>query len=98
MKTKIKKIIHPRRSQPIKVHFWSITVTGLAILFIGSLVGLSKQWLFTSKNQETTAVPGSVKTPTNEREAVMQVATAQTRHFKGDLDAPVTILEFSDFQ
>lgn len=35
---------------------------------------------------------------TNEREAVMQVATAQTRHFKGDLDAPVTILEFSDFQ
>lgn len=99
MKTKMKKrIIHPLRSKSKKVHLWSITVTGLAILFIGTLASFSKQWLFTSKAQETTALPGFVKTPTNEREAMMQIATAQTRHFKGDLDAPVTILEFSDFQ
>jgi len=33
-----------------------------------------------------------------ERTALMQDLIAQTRHFKGDPDAPVTILEYSDFQ
>lgn len=33
-----------------------------------------------------------------EREAVMSALSESTRHFKGDPDAPVTIIEFSDFQ
>ncbi len=32
------------------------------------------------------------------RQVLMDALIAQTRHFKGDADAPVTILEFSDFQ
>ena len=48
---------------------------------------------------------GASNTSTNdqaEREAArqqaMDVLTSQTRHFKGDPEAPVTIIEFSDFQ
>lgn len=79
---------------------WSVTAIVLAILFIGCSAVLSKRSLLTLKGQGqgSTSVREAVKTPASEREALMQIATAQTRHFKGDPDAPVTILEFSDFQ
>lgn len=35
--------------------------------------------------------------PRNQEE-LMAYLVAQTRHFKGSADAPVTIIEFSDFQ
>jgi hypothetical protein len=30
--------------------------------------------------------------------ALMDAVVTQTRHFKGDANAPITIIEFSDFQ
>jgi len=36
--------------------------------------------------------------PEARRKALMDALIAQTKHFKGDPNAPVTILEFSDFQ
>jgi hypothetical protein len=49
---------------------------------------------------QTTAVTSITTTPPdlNSPEALMELLISQTRHFKGDADAPVTIIEFSDFK
>jgi protein-disulfide isomerase len=44
------------------------------------------------------SVPEEALPSDAEREAVMTALSESTRHFKGDPDAPVTIIEFSDFQ
>lgn len=43
------------------------------------------------------AAAGSQDQPANPDE-LMAFVVSQTRHFKGDPNAPVTIIEFSDFQ
>lgn len=77
---------------------WAIPALALLIVFAGIFIGFSKLPLVITKGQVSSLAREAVKTPANEREALTQIATAQTRHFKGDPDAPVTILEFSDFQ
>jgi len=53
----------------------------------------------TSKTTPTSAVTAASKTnePTPSP-TLQEYMLSQTRHFKGDPDAPVTIIEFSDFQ
>ena len=38
------------------------------------------------------------KTPVSTGSPLADMVVAQTRHFKGNANAPVTLLEFSDFQ
>jgi uncharacterized lipoprotein YddW (UPF0748 family) len=57
--------------------------------------------------QTTTADPTDTSPPTatnietqeqvQQRQALMDALIPQVRHFKGSPDAPVTIIEFSDF-
>jgi len=47
-----------------------------------------------ASSSDPTAVPGE---QTSNPE-LMAFVVGQTRHFKGDLNAPVTLIEFSDFQ
>lgn len=84
------------RAKNVKVI--SIAVTVLALLAIGISAGFSKQTQVAVKDQEPTAAPSATYDPVAEQEARMKIMTAQARHFKGDANAPVTILEFSDFQ
>lgn len=87
-----------RNTHSKKVNRWTIPALALLIVSAGIFIGFSKRPQLAAKGVETTPAREAVKTPANEREALAQIATAQTRHFKGDPDAPVTILEFSDFQ
>lgn len=48
--------------------------------------------------QEQDTAPGEPPTAATNRRALMDAVVADTRHFKGSPDAPVTIIEFSDFQ
>lgn len=54
----------------------------------------------TSPIPQTTPVSAIPTTPPDlsSPEALMELLISQTRHFKGAADAPVTIIEFSDFK
>ncbi len=53
----------------------------------------------TASTATASATPTLSNSPTPEaREALTDVITAETRHFMGDSEAPVTIIEFGDFQ
>jgi hypothetical protein len=49
--------------------------------------------LNTAANATTPAAPTTTK-----RATILDAVIAQTRHFKGDPNAPVTLIEFGDFQ
>lgn len=44
------------------------------------------------------AAPEPAEPSDTDREQIMQLLETQTRHFRGDPDAPITLIEFSDFQ
>lgn len=93
----------------IVVHSWAIPIVGVLMLTIGLLGGyfgrpflLSQSSPRASSSQPdavsaTDASDSSQNQPTNPDE-LMAFVVSQTRHFNGDPNAPVTIIEFSDFQ
>ena len=81
-----------------KIDRWTVPALALLIISVGIFIGFSKRPQLKTEGIGSSPARAAVKTPANEQEALTLIATAQTRHFKGDPDAPVTILEFSDFQ
>jgi protein-disulfide isomerase len=85
-------------------------VVGLVMLVIGVLAGYFGRPLVTPQTLELTSVASidagepSGASDVNPSQgdpslaSVMDAVVAQTRHFKGDPNAPITIVEFSDFQ
>ena len=80
-------------------------LVGLTMLVVGALLGYFGRPLVTPRPLEALAVAAA--TPQDEVAAsaadpsaatFMDAVVAQTRHFKGNADAPVTMVEFSDFQ
>lgn len=90
-----------REALVIRVQSWATPVVGLLMLVVGFLGGYLSRPLLAS--QITPATPtaastqGSAATSSSAVE-LMQNVVAQTRHFKGEEGAPVTVIEFSDFQ
>ena len=77
---------------------------GLVMLAIGIAAGYFGRPLVTPEPLEAMPVasvdpaePSAAADAANAA-ALMDAVMAETRHFKGDPDAPVTIVEFSDFQ
>lgn len=86
----------------ITIQSWVTPIVGLAMLLIGLLGGYYARPLIdlgsSSSSVTASSVAPGVENPSANQESLMSTVLSQTRHFKGDSQAPVTIIEFSDFQ
>lgn len=95
---------HSRAALTIVIHSWATPVVGMLMLVIGLLGGYFGRPLLlpqpsagVTSSHQTEAAASSQNQPTNPDE-LMAFVVGQTRHFKGDPNAPVTLVEFGDFQ
>ena len=94
----------PVENSPI----WMMLFIGLAMFLIGLAAGyfgrplLAKDENIQQVADADTSVPqAGVPSPaeaSGDAEEMMSFLIEETRHFQGNPDAPVTIIEFSDFQ
>ena len=88
----------------ITIQSWATPIVGVVMLVLGLLVGYYGRPLILGQVQSEASVNSSppVVIPTADNSAaqqkLMKTVLAKTRHFKGDPNAPVTIIEFADFQ
>ena len=98
----------------INIASWATPIVGLVMLLFGLTGGYFLRPMVTASPTETPAPtadtaaapqqqqqqqPQQANQPTDaEREALMAALLPQVRHFKGDPNAPITLIEFSDFQ
>jgi hypothetical protein len=96
----------------IHLHSWATPVVGLAMLVIGLLGGFFLRPFIRPAESEPAPAQAAVQpapdnqapnaasgtpVPTIDRAGLMQAVVDRTRHFLGDPEAPVTIIELSDF-
>jgi len=92
----------PRRPAVIiNVYSWATPILGVLMLVVGLLAGYFGRPMIASKAEPT--VPAAAVQSTNpteeaQRQEMMTFLVGQVKHFKGDANAPVTIIEFSDYQ
>jgi hypothetical protein len=91
-------------------NLWVTLLVGLTMLLIGVLIGFFGRSLVPPQPESETSVAvadtgsrsaasaASQSASTPSAAALMDAVVTQTRHFKGDADAPITIIEFGDFQ
>ena len=85
----------------ISIQSWTTPIVGVVMLVLGLLVGYYGRPLILNQAQSINSaspvvLPAADNSATQEK--VMETVVAKTRHFKGDPDAPITIIEFADFQ
>jgi len=93
--------IQPKRSPAIMINIqsWATPLVGVVMLIIGLLGGYYGRPLV-NNTKEPVTVPESIAPPQAGagNEELMAYLVSQTRHFKGNPDASVTLIEFGDFQ
>ncbi|MBI4787461.1 MAG: hypothetical protein HY782_10490 [Chloroflexi bacterium] len=77
-----------RRKQSRSIAPW---IAGFVMLLVGVVIGF-----FGRPIVLPAPVGGTVNA--GDQPAIIQLLLSQTRHFKGNPNAPVTLIEFSDFQ
>ena len=96
----------------INVYSWMTPVFGILMLAAGLLLGYFGRPLLTGQKEGTanipqatsaadvssSATPDQVAGDQTSPEEMMAFLTSQVRHFKGAETAPITIIEFSDYQ
>jgi len=101
--------MHSRAAFTIVIHSWATPIVGVFMLAVGLLGGYILRPLVSPQSPASSASPKSTETSSpgvsandqnqlSNPEELMAAVVAQTRHFKGDPEAPVTIIEFGDFQ
>lgn len=92
----------PRRpAVVINVYSWATPILGVLMLVVGLLAGYFGRPMIASKAEPTVpaaAVQSANPTEVAQRQEMMTFLVGQVKHFKGDPNAPVTIIEFSDYQ
>jgi len=97
----------------IELYSWTLPIIALVALVVGLVGGyFGRPWLESRLSAQrlggkapTTAAatdPSTTATPDPQvqanRQALMDALIAQTKHFRGESDAPIIMIEFSDFQ
>jgi len=94
----------PSESRPaltINIQSWTTPIVGIVMLILGLLGGYFGRPLIGGNEQAVvpqTSASGQSQGVGARNEEMMAYLVSQTRHFKGDPDAPVTLIEFGDFQ
>jgi hypothetical protein len=93
--------IQEKVESPLK-RIWPMILVGVAMLAIGLVLGYVGRGAYgpeaISAKATSAAVAAAIQTRASTNKEVMTMLIGATRHFKGDANAPVTIIEFSDFQ
>ena len=103
-----------KSSEPTKAAFtivvqsWATPILSILMLAFGLFGGYFGRPLIESDQNPITSdenpSSGAVTVPTPDadlaaqQQELMEMVVSETRHFRGDPNAPVTIIEFSDFQ
>lgn len=86
----------------ITIQSWATPIIGTAMLVLGLLVGFYARPFLLAGSQSDVSSASPIVIPTADNSAaqqkLMETVISQTRHFKGDPDAQITIIEFADFQ
>lgn len=87
----------------INIHSWTTPIFGIVMLVIGALAGFyARPAVLGQLPESASGASPVVAIPTEDRSEAQQQLMAslipQVRHFLGDANAPVTIIEFGDFQ
>lgn len=81
---------------------WSIPIIGLAMFLIGMFAGYSLRQDDSPPTAISAVATQSPQQPPAQlgrsNEEVMDYVLTQVRHFQGAPEAPVTLIEFGDFQ
>lgn len=95
--------VEPRRPAfVINVYSWATPIVGVLMLVIGLLGGYFGRPYISPKAEAVNASvePQATSSAADaaQRQEMMNFIVGQVKHFKGDPKAPVTLIEFSDFQ
>jgi hypothetical protein len=84
----------------IHIHSWATPIVGFLMLIIGLAGGFFLRPEVTPLLGKATLTPSASEDVNSsvDQPGLKDYVVAQTTHFLGDANAPVTVIEFSDFQ
>lgn len=99
------QIPEPVKDKPaitISVQSWATPIVGLVMLIVGLFGGYAIRPMLDDQAGQPDVSLRQQPSPDGAGAAgnpqLMEYLVTQTRHFRGDPDAPVTLIEFGDFQ
>ncbi len=84
----------------IQIQSWATPIVGIVLLVIGLFGGYYGRPIFDDTQEALEVIPPTAAAvqPSVDNEDAMAYLLTQIRHFRGNPNAPVTLVEFGDFQ